>query len=159
MGSSYSWRLTIENRNPSLEQSIFDAANSMKAFSGPRDPKIQNWMWFLWSPEVKWWAVDFVQELSKQFRETVFRLECHGDANFNAFFLNGEFLDERQIWQNPPFPSRPLLKKKLAEAKIAAENARKLREEQSAKAEKELMQKELETLKAKQRELENKLAV
>lgn len=157
MGSSYSWRLTIENR-ALLEQSISTVANNMPEFLNS-SPQFQNWMWFRWTPEVKWWAVDFVQELSKQFPETVFRLQCQGDSNFVSFFLNGEVLDERQIWQNPPFPSRPLFKKKLAEAKIAAENARKLREEQSAKAEKERMQKELETLKAKQRELENKLAV
>lgn len=159
MGSSYSWRLTIENRNPSLEQSICDTANCMKDFSDPRDPKFQNWMWFRWTPEVKWWALDFVQELSKQFPETVFRLQCQGDSNFISFFLNGEALDERHIWQNPPFPSRTLFRKKLAEAKIASENAHKLREEAAAKAEKERMQNELETLKAKQRELENKLAV
>lgn len=157
MGSSYSWRLTIENRIL-LEENIARVANNMPEFLNSSS-EFKNWMWFRWTPEVKWWAVDFVQELSKQFPETVFRLQCQGDSNFISFFLNGEVLDERQIWQNPPFPSRTLFRKKLAEAKIASENAHKLREEAAAKAEKERMQKELETLKAKQRELENKLAV
>lgn len=157
MGSAYSWCLTIENRNPSLEEMIFDAANSSPDFSDC-EPEFQNWMWFRWTPEVKWWAGDFVIQLSKQIRDTVFRLEASGDQHFVWFYLNGEILDEKEIWNNPQFPSRPLFKKKMSEAKINREKVRQQREEVRAKAEKERLQKEIETLKTKQADLERKLA-
>ena len=78
--------------------------------------------------------------------------------NFTYFFYKGQALTESEIWERPTFPSRPLFKKKLTEAKVNRAKTKQLREEAAAKAEKERLEKEIQTLKSKQKELEKRLA-
>jgi hypothetical protein len=158
MGSAYSWKLSIENNTQSVHDMIIFAANQMKDFCGNGEPKFQDWLWFRWSPESKWWAGDFVQELSKKFPETIFRLDCTGDDNFTWFFLNGSMLSESEIWEIPRFPTRPLFKKKYEQAKVKRAEAKRIQDEKFAKAEKEKLEKQINELKAKQQELEKRLA-
>ena len=158
MGSAYSWKLTIESEHPEAHRLIIGEANQMKDFSGNGEPKFQDWFWFRWSPESKWWAGDFVQELSKKFTQTIFRLDCTGDSHFTWFFLNGNMLSENEIWEIPRFPTRPLFKKKFEQAKVNRAEAKRIQDEKYAKAEKEKLEKQISELKVKQQELEKKLA-
>ena len=158
MGSGYSWRLTVEDRTPDFHQRIISVANGMKDFSDALEPRFENWLWFRWTPEVKWSAEDFVNQLSKKFPEVVFRLECGGDEHFNSFIMNGDTLDEKEIWKNPPFPSHVLFKKKAKEAKIKRLERQRLQQETALKYEKQRMKNELEILKGKQKILERQLA-
>jgi hypothetical protein len=155
MGSYNSWKLTIEETDIRARQLIIDTANGMKDFTD--GPKIEDFMWFRWSEEVKWWASEFTAGLSKEFPETIFRLDCRGDDNFTWFFLDGAILSESDIWTNPRFPSRPLFKKKLQETALKRAEQKRIHDEKVAKAEKEKLEKQLAELKAKQQELEDKL--
>lgn len=156
MGSYIAWKLDADTTGG--EQFIIDTANAHPEFKNEKDgPKFENFMWRKWSPEVKWWAPDFVEQLSKNI-DVILRLEAKGDENFTWFFYKGEALTESEIWERPTFPSRPLFKKKLTEAKVNREKAKQLRQEAAAKAEKERLEKEIQTLKSKQKELEKRLA-
>lgn len=155
MGSSNAWKLTIEETDIRVRKLIIDTANGMKDFTD--GPKIEEFMWFRWSPEVKWWAGEFTSGLSKKFPETIFRLDCRGDDNFTWFFLDGAILSDTDIWVLPRFPSRPLFKKKLQEITQRRAEQKRIDDEKNAKAEKEKLEKQLAELRAKQQELEDKL--
>jgi hypothetical protein len=155
MGSYRSWKLTADC-DVGGEQFIISTANSLLKESGD-DSKIEQFMWNRWSEETKWWAPEFVQKLS-QGLDIVFKLEARGDDNFTWFFHKGYFLTEDEVWERPPFPSRPLFKKRFEIAKVKREEAKRLQQEQSAKAEKQRLQNEIASLKAKQEELQKKLA-
>jgi hypothetical protein len=156
MGSYIAWKLDADTTGG--EQFLIETANAHPEFKNEKDgPKFENFMWRKWSPEVKWWAPDFVADLSKNI-DVIFRLDAKGDENFTYFFYKGQTLTESEIWERPTFPSRPLFKKKLTEAKVNRAKAKQLREEAAAKAEKERLEKEIETLKAKQHQLEKRLA-
>lgn len=156
MGSYIAWKLDADCDS---DQFIIDTANAHKEFNEAegKPNAFQNFMWRKWSPEVKWWAPEFVADLSKKI-EVIFRLDARGDENFTWFFYKGEALNESEIWEKPPFPSRPLFKKKIVEAKVKRQKARQVLEEAKAKAEKDRLEKEIQTLKAKQQELEKRLA-
>lgn len=157
MGSCHSWMLTIEHPAPDLNNLIIKAASKMKDFSYPGEPSFQDFIWFKRSPEIKWLALDFSSQLSKQFPEVVFRLDCEGDSTFTLFFLNGENLDEGYIWRNPRFPSLPLFNEKLKEHKKDLLEKERVLLERELAATQERMSKEIERLKAKQKELEIQL--
>lgn len=149
MGSHHSWKLTVENKTPSLEEAI-------KTFL-KRETTTFNEIWFKWCAESKWWALDYAVEISKHVRGIVFRLDCQGDSNFTTFILDGEFLDERNIWEIPRFPSRPLFKKKLAELKVDREKRALAEEQTKLKLEKERLEKEINALVQKQIALNAKM--
>ena len=156
MGSYIAWKLDADMTGG--EQFLVETANAHRAFKDEKDgPKFQDFMWRKWSPEVKWWAPEFVAELSKNI-DVIFRLDARGDDNFTWFFYKGQTLSESEIWEKPTFPSRPLFKKKMGEAKVNRAKAKQLREEAAAKAEKERLEKEIEALKVKQQQLEKRLA-
>ena len=156
MGSYIAWKLDADVMGG--EQFIIDTANAHPEFKNEKDgPKFENFMWCKWSPEVKWWAPEFVADLSKNI-DVIFRLDAKGDENFTWFFYKGQTLTESEIWERPTFPSRPLFKKKMQEAKVNREKAKQLREEAAKKAETERLQKEIDALKNKQKELEKRLA-
>lgn len=155
MDSYNAWKLTIEETDARARQLIIDTANGTKDFAD--GSKIEDFMWFRWSQEVKWWAGDFVRGLSKKFPETIFRLDCRGEDTFTWFFLDGAILSESEIWTNPSFPSRRLFKKKFQEATRKRAEQKRIHDEQFAKAEKEKLERQIADLKAKQQELENKL--
>lgn len=156
MGSYIAWKLDADVTGG--EQFIIDTANAHPDFKNEKDgPKFENFMWRKWSPEVKWWAPQFVAELSKNI-DVIFRLDAKGDENFTYFFYKGEALTESEIWEKPTFPSRPLFKKKAAEAVVSREKQRIANEAARASAEKQRLEKEIQTLKAKQQQLEKQLA-
>jgi hypothetical protein len=155
MGSYRSWKLTADC-DVGGEQFIISTANSILKESGDNS-KIEQFIWNRWSEETKWWAPEFVQKLSQNL-DIIFKLEARGDDNFTWFFHKGNILSEDEVWERPPFPSRPLFKKRFEIAKVKRAETKRLQEEQSAKAEKQRLQNEIATLKAKQEELQKKLA-
>jgi len=156
MGSNIAWKLDADVTGG--ENFIIDTANAHPEFKNEKDgPKFENFMWRKWSPEVKWWAPQFVAELSKNI-DVIFRLDAKGDENFTYFFYKGEALTESEIWEKPTFPSRPLFKKKLTEAKVNREKQRIANEAARVAAEKQRLEREIQTLKSKQAELEKQLA-
>jgi hypothetical protein len=155
MGTACSWKLTADC-SPAGENFIVDVANSVLLETGD-DSKIEHFMWKQWSTETKWWAPDFVKKLSEKF-DIVFKLEARGDEHFTWFFLKGNILSEEEVWERPQFPSRPLFKKRLEVARVKRVEAKRLQESTRAKAEKEKLEKQINELKAKQQELERKLA-
>jgi hypothetical protein len=156
MGSYIAWKLDADI-SVGGEQHIINTANAHREFKEDKDsPKFENFMWRKWTPEVKWWAPEFVADLSKNI-DVVFRLDAKGDENFTLFFYKGQVLSEGDIWERPTFPSRPLFKKKVSQAKVNREKAKQLREEAAKKAETERLQKEIDALKNKQKELEKRL--
>jgi hypothetical protein len=155
MGSYIAWKLDADIH--SGEKFIIDASNDHPEFKNEKDgPKFENFMWRKWSPEVKWWALQFVADISKNI-DVVFRLDAKGDENYTWFFYKGEMLGETEIWERPQFPTRPLFKKKVSQAKVNREKAKQLREEAAKKAETERLQKEIDALKNKQKELKKRL--
>jgi hypothetical protein len=155
MGTACSWKLTADC-SPAGENLIVDVANSFLLETGD-DSKIERFMWKRWSNETKWWAPDFVKKLSEKF-DIVFKLEARGDEHFTWFFHKGNILSEEEVWERPQFPSRPLFKKRLEVARVKRVEAKRLQESTRAKAEKEKLEKQINELKAKQQELERKLA-
>lgn len=155
MGSYISWKLTADC-DVGGEQFIISTANSLLKESGD-DSKIEQFMWNRWCNETKWWAPEFVQKLS-QGLDIVFKLEARGDDNFTWFFHKGNILSENEVWERPPFPSRPLFKKRFEIAKVKRAETKRLQEENRAKAEKLNLEKKIAELKAKQEELQKKLA-
>ena len=67
-------------------------------------------------------------------------------------------MSESEIWEKPTFPSRPLFKKKAAEAVVNREKQRIANEAARAAAEKQRLEREIQALKAKQQKLEKQLA-
>ena len=155
MGSYISWKLTADC-DVGGEQFIISTANSLLKESGD-DSKIEQFMWNRWSDDTKWWAPEFVQKLS-QGLDLVFKLEATGDEHFTWYFHKGNILSEDEVWERPPFPSRPLFKKRFQIAKVKRDEAKRLQQEQFAKAEKQKLEKQIADLKAKQEELQKKLA-
>ena len=153
MGTACAWKLSADCVS---DQVIIDIANNMLLESGD-DSKIEQFMWKRWSHETKWWAPEFVKKLSEKF-DVVFKLEATGDEHFTWFFHKGNILSEDEVWERPQFPSRPLFKKRLEVAKVKRAEARRLQEENRAKAEKLNLEKKIAELKAKQEELQKKLA-
>jgi hypothetical protein len=154
MGTYTAWKLDADI-SVGGEQHIINTANAHKEFKD--GPKFENFMWHKWSPEVKWWAPEFVAELSKNI-DVVFRLDAKGEENFTWFFYKGSVLSESEIWEKPTFPSRPLFKKKFSEAVVNREKQRIANEAARVAAEKQRLEKEIQTLKAKQQQLEKQLA-
>ena len=152
MGSSYAWKLDADTND---EQFIIDAANAHPEFKD--DKNFKDFMWRHFSSETKWWAFDFVKDLSKNI-DVVFRLDATGDVHYTTFIYKGEVLNEEDIWERPKFPSRPLFKKKLSETRTKRAIAEQQRKAAAAKAEKDRLEKEIQTLKVKQQELEKRLA-
>jgi hypothetical protein len=155
MGTYIAWKLDADISAGGGEQLIIDTANAHKEFKD--GSKFENFMWHKWSPEVKWWAPDFVAELSKSI-DVIFRLDARGEENFTWFFHKGSILSESEIWEKPTFPSRPLFKKKAAEAVVNREKQRIANEAARAAAEKQRLEREIQALKAKQQKLEKQLA-
>jgi hypothetical protein len=155
MGTACSWKLTADC-SPAGENLIVDIANNILLETGD-DSKIEQFMWKRWSSETKWWAPDFVKNLSEKV-DVVFRLEARGDEHFTWFFHKGNILSEEEVWERPQFPSRPLFKKRLEAARIKRVEAKRLQESTRVKAEKEKLERQINELKAKQQELERKLA-
>lgn len=153
MGSSYAWKLDADIHCG--EQFIIDTANAHPEFKD--DKNFKDFMWRHFSPETKWWALQFVADISKNIN-AIFRLDATGDAHFTCFIYKGEILNEEDIWDRPKFPSRPLFKKKLSETKTKIAIAEQQRKAAAEKAAKERIEKELEALKMKQQELEKRLA-
>lgn len=155
MGSYIAWKLDADIIG--AEQFIIDSANNHREFKDDKDsPRFQDFIWRKWTPEVKWWAPEFVADLSKNI-DVVFRLDAKGDENFTWFFYKGQVLSEGDIWERPTFPSRPLFKKKAQEAKMKRAEKARIDAEKKAAAEKEKMQKELESLRQREKELVGKL--
>lgn len=156
MGSYIAWKLDADMTGG--EQFLVETANAHSAFKDEKDgPKFENFMWRKWSPEVKWWPPEFVADLSKNV-DVIFRLDARGDENFTWFFYKGQVLNESEIWEKPVFPSRPLFKKKAAEAVVKRQKAKFEQEQARVAAEKARLEKEIELLKSKQKVLERKLA-
>ena len=156
MGSYISWKLTADC-DVGGEQFIISTANSLLKESGDDSTSIQQFMWNRWSDDTKWWAPEFVQKLSQSL-DLVFKLEARGDDNFTWYFHKGNILSEDEVWEHPPFPSRPLFKKRFQIAKVKRDEAKRLQEENRVKAEKQKLEKQIAELKAKQEELQKKLA-
>lgn len=154
MGSNIAWKLDADV-DVSTSQYIIESANSHQAFAQSKD--FDRFMWRRWSGETKWWAPDFVMDISKNI-DAIFRLDARGDDNFVCFFYKGQMLDESEIWERPSFPSRPLFKKKLDEAKVKRAQREIANREAKIVAERNRMQQELESLKDKQKKIEQKLA-
>lgn len=157
MGSYIAWKLDADMTGG--EQFLVETANAHNEFKEAegKPHAFQNFMWRKWSPEVKWWAPEFVADLSKKV-DVIFRLDARGDENFTWFFYKGQVLNESEIWEKPVFPSRPLFKKKAAEAVVKRQKAKFEQEQTRVAAEKARLEKEIELLNSKQKDLERKLA-
>lgn len=156
MGTSCSWKLDADY-HAANDPFIIQTANSILLENGD-DSKIENFMWKRWSHETKWWAPDFVQKLSQKI-DLVFKLQATGDENFTWYFYKGSILSEEEIWERPKFPSRPVFKKRLTIATQKRAEQKRLRDEAYAKAEKEKLEKQIAELKAKQEQLQRRLAI
>lgn len=156
MGTACSWKLTADC-DVAAENLIFETAKQIDKDFSDSETTFEKFMWKCWSYETKWWAPDFVQKLSQKI-DVIFKLEATGDEHFTWYFHKGNILSEEEIWERPQFPSRPLFKKRLEVAIQKRAEQKRLREQQHAQTEKQKLENQLADLKAKQEELEKKLA-
>lgn len=126
--------------SPDTEQDIIKFANSLQEFK--KEPYFEDWCWNRWSESSKWSEDKFMQELSLNFSNIMFRVDCKGDYTYKAFWLGGKCLDAQQIWISPKFPTS----KEFNDAFVRIE-----KQEKKIWAEQEQQEKERELLEAKNR--------
>jgi hypothetical protein len=158
MGSYSIWRLSADTTDTHTEQLIIAAGCKLPDFV-TAGSKFSTYIWKQWTNETKWIPFDSITQLSKDL-DVVFRLEQRADwGNEVYFYYKGECLEEKQIWKNPQFPTRPLFQKKRKQLDAEQKLAREKLEKDNILKEKQKVEAELEQLKKRQAELEEKLKV
>ena len=62
--------------------------------------------WRGWCEETKWWPDDMMRELSKALPDVLFRIDLSGQAFGIYYVLDGNEVDDEDIFPKPLFPTK-----------------------------------------------------
>ncbi len=149
MGSYNSFYVNVNTQDPAVIKEI--TANPSNDYDHWASHVFRKWL-----KNTKWDAFETVERVSKKFPDLIFTVSFYGECGYGKFFVsNGQTIEEHEVFRIPAFPSKSLLKKRLAEMNKRAEKAEIAREKERAEkitAEKEAkisqLESELQSLKA-----------
>jgi hypothetical protein len=154
MGTYTKQYLSCNSSDKETINKIWNWINTRKNSSFTEKDPIQNYCWDKWSPEDKWFP-NFMTDLSKEFKDTIFLLKVAGGYSYTEYYLNGENLSEDIIFPRyyPTIKqfSEALVrhKKELSEKEIKLAEQRKQQEAIADRERLEFLKKEAAALEAK----------
>lgn len=115
MGSYCEYYVNAQNVTGELEKEILAAANELEYKSDDDGLTFETHCWRRWSESSKWGAEDLVSFLSKKFPKVIFLVKMRGDYTGNTYYIDGDSLDETEIWRTIRYPTPKEFKTALAD--------------------------------------------